>query len=168
MKYLLILFITFFSISGKTYSDKVSEFDSIYFQILKNKPTIDVDYAGRLSYYIVVESHKFGVSPRLFTAMLMQESGYRLSAKNCTYDIFEYEKCTDYGISQIHVTTVTRYKFNQARLTSDLVYSLRAGLRVLSDFKKRYGHKDRYYWTRYNSSDPIARLRYKEKVMRWL
>jgi hypothetical protein len=168
MKYLLILFITLFSLSGKTYSDSVSEFDKVYFQILENKPNIDTDYAGKLSYYIVVECTKFGVSPHLFTAILMQESGYNLKAKNCRFDAIEYKICTDFGIAQIHFTSVKRYNFNQKRLTSDLVYSLRAGLRILSDFKKMYAHKDKYYWSRYNSSNPLARQKYKERVQRWM
>jgi len=168
MKYLIMLLL----ISPQALSEsKVTMYekqDEILQQIIVNKPEIDIRHAMRLSYFIVHESAKVGINPQLFAAILMQESSYQLGAKNCKDTEAGYEICTDYGLSQIHYKTVALYGFDKKKLTTDMEYSIKAGLRVLSDFKKRYGNKEIHYWTRYNSSNPKARKKYQERVERWL
>jgi hypothetical protein len=88
--------------------------------------------------------------------MLMQESGYRLTARNikCGISITTGEQdcvAVDFGIGQINHLTIKGYKFNLKKLMTDLEYSVEASAIVLSDFKKQFGHKDDEYWTMYNT-----------------
>lgn len=162
---LIFLFITFF---GSVLSSCPLPHYSVFDQIVKNKPTINREYAKKLSVIIETESRNFDINSRLFAAILMQESSYVMSARNCVTQKRGYEVCTDFGLSQIHFKTVKLYNFDKKRLTTDVHYSIKAGLKVLSDFKKRYGNKEEYFWTRYNTSKPSLRKKYKERVERWL
>lgn len=51
----------------------------IFCQIVKNKKNIDKEYALKLSNVIYKVSKDYHIPPRLFTAILMQESGYTLA-----------------------------------------------------------------------------------------
>lgn len=77
-------------------------------------------------------------------------------------------KTNDHSIGQINGKTISRYKFNKKLLTTNLEYSVEAAAIVLSDFKKQYEYKEKYYWSRYNSSKPIMRAIYKLMVMRFM
>ena len=144
----------------------------IYLQILKNKPSIEKSKAVKLSQLIHLNSKLYGLNPRIFTAILMQESSYRLAATNCRVGLdlsnSTRKVCTDFGIGQIYHTTVTAFGMDVNRLTTDLEYSVEAAAIVLADFDRMYGHKESDYWTRYNTSKPSLRKAYKERVKRWL
>lgn len=103
----------------------------------------------------------------------MQESAYKITAKNirCGISISTGSKdcvIVDFGIGQINHTTIRNFKFDRTKLLSDLVYSIEASAIVLSDFKRMYGHKEKDFWTRYNSSTVSKRLIYKKMVSRYL
>lgn len=115
--------------------------DRIYCQILKNIPKIDRNYAFKTSQLIKKVSSEYNIIPRIMTAILAQESRYKLNAVNY--------KTKDYGISQINHRTVEHYKFDKKRLLTDLEYSIRAGVIVLAQLKQKFGKED-YYWCRYN------------------
>ena len=140
----------------------IAHADPIYDQITTNKPSINRAYAKQLSGLIQTESMVKGVNPHLVAAIFMQESSYRLSAKNCT------NICHDYGLSQINRHTARRFGFDLKKLTTDLAYSVRAGIAVLADFKRMYGKKEAHWWTRYNTSKPSLRLIYRKRVGKWL
>jgi len=82
--------------------------------------------------------------------------------------LIEDKVCADFGMSQIHYQTIKRYSIDFNRLTTDVKYSIEAGAKVLSDFKKRYGHKEKDWWTRYNANNNIKRDIYKQLVERFL
>lgn len=126
----------------------------IYAQIVKNVPTIDRKYALNLSNKIYKVTKKYNLNARIYTAILAQESRYKLNAMNCTKGIHKdymvpATVCTDFGISQIYFKNLARFDFEVGRLLNDLEYSVEAGAKVLYDLKKRIGHvKD--YWVSYN------------------
>ena len=134
----------------------------IFCQIVKNKPAINLDYAMELSNLINKAALELGINPNKYAAILAQESMYKLNIQN------NKKKCKDYGISQINCETVEGYKFDKKRLLTDLAYSVQAGAIVLADFKKSYEKKEPDYWTRYNSSKPKHREKYKKLVSRFL
>lgn len=159
-----------FAIDGQKQQYRYSP---IYMQIKKNKPSISHEKAVKLTHAILLNSHEYGINPHLLSAILMQESSYRLNAVNCTNGLDPKTRtpgkvCTDFGIGQIYYTTAQAYGMDESRLTSDLAYSVKMSAKVLSDFKKRYNKKEKDYWTRYNASKPSLRLLYKERVERWL
>jgi len=135
----------------------------IYCQILKNSPKINKQYAMRLSNVIDNMSKLYKLDSAIYTAILAQESMFKLNAKNCRKGF-----CYDHGISQINYKTALIYNFNLNGLTTDLVYSVQAGAIVLADLRKAYAHKDKDYWTRYNASNKLKRAVYKAKVIRYL
>jgi soluble lytic murein transglycosylase-like protein len=84
-----------------------------------------------------------GLDPDLFVAILIVESNMRLNAYNA--------ETKDYGIAQINIHTARAFKFDTARLLTDLRYSIDAGAKVLADFQKRYKDKEPdIFYCRYN------------------
>jgi hypothetical protein len=132
----------------------------IYCQIIKNDPKIDRVYAMKLSNVIYHVAKLYDIDSKRYAAILGQESLYKLGAIN--------HKSKDYGMSQINLKTARSYGFDINRLTSDVEYSVRAGARVLADLKKSHSHKDKEFWTRYNSSKPAKREKYKKLVSRFM
>lgn len=130
-------------------------------------------YSRTLAQAIVAKSKKHNVSPKILTAMLMQESSYQISAKGlkCGISITTGEKdcvVVDYGIGQINHKTIKNFNFDEKKLLSDVEYSIEAAAIVLADFKRMYGKKEVDFWTRYNSSNPTARHAYKKLVARYM
>ena len=118
-----------------------------------------------LSNHIYRSTKKYGIPSRIFTAILMQESGYKLDAKNCTtgHDRESDEirtVCSDFGIAQIHYDTIESYGFDKDLLTSDITYSIDAGAKVLKWFYDRYEPRESKWYCRYNvGTRPIAQVR---------
>lgn len=160
----IILTIILLTIIPKAVADaEVKRKNNVYYQIIKNHPKIDRQYAVELSEIIQRIADEYKVQSRKLAAILAQESMYRLDPKKCLN-----KPCTDYGISQIHYKTIKAYKFDKKRLITDLEYSIAAGAKVLADFKKSYGKKEKDFWTRYNASSPEKREEYKKLVQRYM
>jgi len=160
----------------------------IYCQILNNKPSVKRAYAFKLSNIIHKTTKKYNLDPVIFSAILAQESMYKITAKNCTTGLVKvnivddedgitllgevrYTKntvCTDFGIGQIYYKTANSYGFDINRLTNDLDYSIEAAAIVLEFFKTTYSSKEETWWTRYNASNKVARGKYKKLVNRFL
>lgn len=154
-------------------SQQVSpEVQKVLRQIKKNNPSIQTQYSLTLATTIVRTAKKYNLSPRLLAAILMQESSYKISAKNikCGISINTgKEDCVvvDFGIGQINHKTIKAFHFDKTRLLSDVEYSIDASAKVLADFKKSHA-KDTEFWTRYNASSPDKRTIYKNLVARYM
>ncbi len=136
----------------------------------------------RLSDVIYKASKRHNIPSKIFTAILMQESAYKLDAKNCTSGKLVENKlvtnkkkkvCSDFGIAQIYYTTAEAYNFDENLLLTDLEYSVNAGAKVLSWFKETYAADEYYWWTRYNcgtkpSVNRKTCRKYKSDVSDWL
>lgn len=160
----------------------------IYCQIIKNKTIrggkvlINKDYAMKLSNIIYKMHKKYHVPSRIFTAILMQESGYKLDSTNCIKGYLKKEEeitkikaevCQDFGISMINRYHIDRGAFEVERLLNDLEYSVEAGAIILADFMERYEARENDYWVRYNcgekgSTKRITCKTYKKLVERYL
>lgn len=157
MKYAILLFLLSYNVFAIDCQEH-----PIYCQIKKNKPSIDNDIAMELSNLIYKMHKKYHIPSRIFTAILMQESGYDLEAKGChtgiakkhfrdvAEEVVETTICTDFGISQIYYKTAKGFDFDLNKLNSDLEYSVEAGAIVLRDFMERYESKENLWWVRYN------------------
>ena len=177
---LLILMTTLFAMFTQQKNSWATQVDcvehALFCQIKRNNPKIKNHHAMYLSNVIYKVTKKYKLNPQIFTAILAQESRYKLEARNCTSgydksllpDKVEIKVCSDYGIGQIYYKTAEAYNLDINRLLYDLEYSVEAGAIVLSDFKKRYGHKEDDYWSRYNSSTKTKRNIYKQLVARFL
>ena len=80
-----------------------------------------------------------------------------------------FKVCFDLGIGQINIDTALRHSQcdDLKRLVTDYKYNISCSCKVLAGFKKRYGHKEKYWWTRYNASTPHKRDIYRNLVMRF-
>jgi len=134
--------------------------DKLFKQILKNQPTIEANYAVRLSNAILDASMRHRVNPHKIAAILAQECRYRL---NCINKVTK-----DYGIGQINHKTIKAFNMDQKRLLTDLEYSVEMAVIVLADFKRMYGKREKDWFTRYNSSKPDKRKHYGELIARFM
>lgn len=150
MKALFLLFLC-----NVAFADNV-----IYHQILLNKPEIDKVKAKKIAHHISMVNIKYKIPKRIYAAILMQESQYKLNAVNV--------KTNDYCMAQINIKTATAFKFDTKRLLTDLKYCIEAGAIVLADFQKMYGHKELTWFTRYNSSKPSKRKKYFADISQWM
>jgi hypothetical protein len=125
-------------------------------QIKKFNP----DFCEYKTSLIVKYVHKYSLEnnldPHLLTAILIQESSLSLGALNLSSD--------DYGIGQINKRTAAHFCPNKELLLTNYSYSIGCAAKVLADFKNRYAKKERYWWTRYNSSNPKLRRIYRKRV----
>ncbi len=114
----------------------------VYNQIFKNNPKLEHTYVYRLSDAIVKASIKHGLNPKKFSAILAQECRYRLNCIN--------KATKDYGIGQINQKTIKAFKMDKQRLLEDLEYSVDSAARVLADFKRVFGRREKNWHCRYN------------------
>lgn len=160
MEYLLSLWIGVYAGCGhNTYP--------VYCQVKNNNPNLETSYAIQISSAIKKVEKKYNIPPKIMSAILMQESAYRLGVVGFN------GKTKDYGISQINQKTVRKYGFDPIRLLNDLEYSVESGAKVLAWFMKNYKHKEKDWYTRYNCGSGGSTSRkscqeYKEKVRRYL
>lgn len=140
-------------------SEAIPQHGISYGQIKKNNPSLDETYARELSFIVDKLALRYGIKPDRLTAILAQESMYRLNAVN--------HKSKDYGIAQINHRTIQRFGFDKKLLLTDLEYSVKAGAIVLADFKRMYGKREKKYWSRYNSSDKEKRKEYEQLVAKF-
>lgn len=95
--YFLLLFFLCSNVFAKVNCEK----HPIYCQIKNNKPGIEKKYAMKLSNLIYKMHKKHHIPTRIFTAILMQESGYSLKARGCHSGLYidnqymdeELQKC---------------------------------------------------------------------------
>lgn len=142
------------------------EDNPIFCQILDNSPNLDKNYAYELSNVIYRASKKYNINKHLLSAILMQESSYKLNANNNNLDL---------GIAQINVNTAKSLKLNNKKLMTDLKYSVEAGASVLKWFQKTYKKREPDTWycrynvgSRKNANESKACAAYIKAVNRWL
>jgi hypothetical protein len=145
-----------------SFTAKAANVPKIMEQIKKNDPKIHSTQAILLAVEIAKVTKKYKIPYKIFTAILMQESKYTLSAVNCYKGM-----CRDYGISQINVRTIEHYKFCKDKLIKNLPYSIEAGAIVLKDIKRRFEKLDENWWSRYNSGTPEKRRQYEKLVSQY-
>ncbi len=167
----LLLLILTLNIS---YSNVILE-HSMMEQILSNKPRIDKDYAKKLQKALLSSCIKYDIPCHIYNAMLFQESSYRLNCIATSVGLYKGNRTVvglDYGISQINWRNVLKLKLDVDRLTTDMVYSVNQGAIILANFKKRYAHKEKYWWVRYNCGTGSIKKKtcndYKTRVLRYL
>lgn len=152
--------------------------NQVFAKIIEIRPQMDKNAALSLSNDIHRVSVEYGVDKLLYTAILAQESMFRLDAQQCYKGLADCGKiervCQDFGIAQIHYKTAKAYGFSKQKLLTDREYSLKAGAKVLLYFKERYVkvEKERW-WTRYNCGTKPDVMRntcqeYYERVRRYL
>jgi soluble lytic murein transglycosylase-like protein len=128
----------FFYLTSQAAYSKPETYSSVLKQIKKNHKSMPGYKAAILAKEIFVVCKKYRISPRLYAAILMQESAYNPKAVNC-----DKNDCNDFGISQINKHTIKRYKFDKNKIMRSLPYAVEAGAIVLSTKEHREVYESR-------------------------
>lgn len=162
----------------------------IYCSIDKLNPQLDKKYKMEMSNLIYKYSKKYDLPPRLSVAIFMQESTlgvYKhkkekvlLKMKDCITEPPQFddscserykivEGITDVGIWMFSIPTITQYKIDIGRVSSDKDYATEWHFKILkrkiSNCKKKYGTTA---WACYNSATSFHHKRYVKLVTKWL
>lgn len=165
MKSLLVIlfFCPLFSY-GVTVQNRFNREVSVIKSIINRlNPSLSSKFTNRLAISVQKATSTHKICPRIYLAILMQESAFNMKAVGCAT-----RGCVDFGISQINIATIAHYSLQQTRLMTDLDYAVVAGARILSDIKIKYSKSDKTWWSRYNSYKPTHRRKYEMKVQRWI
>lgn len=127
-----------------------------YYDTVKSiNPKLSHNDTVLIIHNVFKQSIKFGLDKDLMLSILAQESAFKLSAKSTT---------NDHGMAQINKHTIKRYNLNKNKLHTDIEYNTYAMSIVLNDFKKLYSHKEKDWYTRYNSPTKFYRMKYKARL----
>ncbi len=140
-----------------------AEKDPVYHHILRVAPK--TPNAMELSNQIVKVGKQLGVNPHLIVAIAAQESGLRhinrvvgvIGASGCKVRV------TDYGILQVNEHSIKAYGLNASLLAWNRDYQLWAGVMILADKIRVFGH-----WSAYHSMTPKHNQQYRQLVGRYL
>lgn len=101
------------------------------------------EQALRLGSAIYTAAVKGNVKPDLVLAIVAVESNFRVNAIN--------KRSHDYGLMQINAWNVRVRGLNKHKLLTDINYNLEVGVTILSEFKRRYAHKEQTWACRFNT-----------------
>lgn len=120
----------------------------LYCTIVKLKPKINKDFAMQLSNAIYKSSNKYNVDPFRIIAIMRQESGINMNARNTQTvtkthkECDEWERCitttttnkqtTDFGLFQFHIKTMQRHKLNINRVMTDMNFTVDFAVNMIS------------------------------------
>lgn len=106
------------------------------------------------------ETEKHKLDWRLVTAIFFQESSLHLDPQNC-----KTNSCKDFGLGQVRIHVWDQvFDIDQKRILHDVDYSVYISVKVLADYKKRYGAKELNWFTRYHSNKPELRFVYMQRL----
>lgn len=114
--------------------------------------------------FIQIAALKHDIDPKLYEAIVMQESSGRMVVSSGG----------DIGLAQVNPKTAKAYKLDMHKLHADPEYNLNAGALILADFKRRYANREpATWWCRYNVGSGTMKgpkaarcLRYTNLVLR--
>lgn len=156
----------------------------VYCDIVTLKPSINKEYAMKLSNYIVKYSKLFGTNPKHSVAIAMQESSF--INQNRKTKVLKNNKvilgATDIGVFQLHVDTLQHmnelgWKIDYERLLVDIEYQtalhvrwLKKRIQTCSSERIRNKRKveEGTEWACYHSYTPSKRAIYIKDVGRHL
>lgn len=137
LKWIIIILIANFG--SLTQSHAHSE---VFVQITKAAPHLNEDLRLQLSVEIRTACTKHKIRCDIFTAILAQESMFKVSAYN--------KRTQDLGMGQVNRKTAAAHGFCEQKLLTSRQYSINAAAEVFAYFQRRYGAKEARWFCRYN------------------
>ncbi len=123
--------------------------------LVRVRPDLKSPKLEKIAFLIANNSNKLQIGWVTYISILIQESNLYDDPKGLG------EACVDCGMSQIHFPTwKDALQLDKSKLVYDTEYSLTIGYRILKHYKRLYGHEPDWY-TRYHSSTPLIRERYR-------
>jgi hypothetical protein len=139
------------------------KFRSIQKTVEHLQPALTKEKSRKLAKALERETDKHDIDWRLVIAIMFQESSLRVDPQNC---LANPKRCTgDYGIGQVRYSVWSKqFNIDKKRMMTDLDYSVKVSVKVLADYKVRYGKKELNWYTRYHSGTPQYRAVYMAKI----
>jgi len=124
--------------------------------IKKLTPSISDDMATTIANNIQDMSTKYSIDWKIFVAIFKQESNFNIRAINY--------KSRDFGLGQLHYTTIESRNVELGRLLTDSAYAIEETAKILAQLRQTYDKIDkkqgRTWYTRYHSFIPSHREKY--------
>lgn len=156
----------------------------LYCVIIKLNKSINKKFAMDLSNSIYKASRKHKVDPYRAIAIMRQESGIQLNARNITTttnshkECDEWESCTtvntvtvkttDFGLFQFHIATMKRADLDIDRVMTDMDFTVNFAIALLAKKIKTCSRKwPETPWACYNSATPEHHVEYVRLVNRY-
>jgi hypothetical protein len=131
---------------------------SLESRISKMQPALTKSQVRKISIAILKSSKKYNINPNIFVAIIMQESSFDQSKVSISGDI---------SIAQINYEVwVKEFKrkklplLNKHLLKSDINYAIDTMGIILGSLKQRYSSREKYWFSRYHSSNVKRRIIY--------
>jgi len=155
-----------------------------YCAIVKLKPKINKHFAMQLSNHIYHASRKYNVDMYRVIAIMRQESGIRMNARNyseaqektrvcdkwekCTTVIVKIKETTDFGLFQFHIDTMKHNKLNIKRVMTDMPFTVNFAVKYLANKIKMCSRTwPKTSWACYNSGNSGPHKQYVKDVNRY-
>lgn len=136
-KLLIIILISYFGVISQSHAHS-----EVFVQITKAAPHLSEDLRLQLSIEIRTACTKHKIQCDIFTAILAQESMFKVSAYN--------KRTQDLGMGQVNRKTAAAHGFCEQKLLTNRQYSINAAAEVFAYFQRRYGAKEARWFCRYN------------------
>lgn len=134
--------------------------------VLKTNPKLTLEEGWWISYLIDLVAREHDLDPKLFAAIIAQESAFKRRAKRC--DDGKKRNC-DFGLGQINVQWVRKWKLDKKRLLTDPEYNLRIAARLLRDALDSYGDREpKNAYSRYHNPAKKFRVAYEAHIQKRL
>ena len=127
--------------------------------IIKLAPHVSYKNADKYGRLIKKYSEIYKVDWKIMTAIIRQESNFIQNAVNC-----DRRGCYDFGLVQINFKNVKRLNLDAGKLLTDSEYSIEVLAQFLENIQKKYKHKDKYWFGRYNSYTPHIKRAYYNRI----
>lgn len=144
-------------------------------KILQKRLKITQKKADRIGTLVIFSSQKYSIDPRLMLAIIKVESGFNQTAHNSYSCKFKREtnknRCGDHSVAQInyHIWKDEFLKngrkpldFN--KLKNDDAYAIFRMAEIISILQTNFSKKEKNWYARYHSNDPIRKKNYQAKV----
>ena len=182
MRALILIGIMFFASTG--YSKTNCNVHKLYCAIVKLKPKINKKFAMKLSNVIYKASKKHKVDPYRAIAIMRQESGINMNARNVGTkakshrECDEWERCvivkttttetTDFGLFQFHIKTMQRHDLNIKKVMTSMDFTVNFAIAMIARKIKMCSKLwPDTPWACYNSATNIKHQAYTELVNKY-
>ena len=156
----------------------------LYCTIVKLKPKINKAFAMRLSNAIYKYSKQYNVDPYRAIAIMTQESGINMDARNTRSrtkthkECDAWEKCTitkittsetsDFGLFQFHINTMKHFDLDVRRVMTDMDFTTHFAIKMIRDKIRACSKKwPDTPWACYNSATEGKHQTYVKLVNRY-
>lgn len=130
--------------------------------VMSKNPKLTIEEGWWIAYWIDQKAKEYGLDPKLFGAIIAQESTFKVNAKRCHGN----GNC-DYGLGQINIQWVKKWRLDKKRLLKDPAYNLDVAAKILRSAINE-GESEPNAYSRYHNPARKFRLAYEYRIQKQL